>query len=147
MGVTRAQDEVIAAAPLAVVFATLLDYEQMPDWHGAVSATRVLERDAHGRGTRVEFHIDVKVKKLRYVNAYTYDEPHAIDVALVEGDVKSIAASYRFTDLGDGRTRIWHEVAVDPGVFVPAPVKRFLTGHMLKDNLNHLRSRAEDLHA
>jgi ribosome-associated toxin RatA of RatAB toxin-antitoxin module len=147
MGVTRAQDEVVADAPPGAVWTAVLDYEQMPQWHGLVSATQVLERDAQGRGTRVEFHIDVKVKKLRYVNAYSYDAPDAIDVTLVEGDLKSVEAKYRFTALGDDRTRIRHEVAVDPGMFVPAPVKRFLTDHMLKDNLNHLRSRAEELHA
>lgn len=146
MGVTTASDEVVIDAPQATVFAALTDYDGMPDWHGAVSAITVLERDAKGRATQVEFHIDLKIRKLRYVNAYAYDAPHAIDVTMVEGDIKSIAAQYRLHDLGDGRTRLWHEVAVDPGVFVPGPVKSLLTGRMLRDNLNAMKSRAEELH-
>jgi uncharacterized protein YndB with AHSA1/START domain len=147
MGVTTARDEVVVDAPPQVVFAALTDYEGMPEWHGAVSATIVRERDADGRGTEVEYHLDLKIRTLRYVNAYSYDAPRAIDVTMVEGDIKSVAAQYRLEDLGDGRTRLWHEVSVDPGMFVPGPVKNLLTGRMLKDNLNAMKARAEELHA
>ncbi len=145
MGVTTASDEVIVDASPQAVFAALIDYEGMPAWHGAVSATTVRERDDEGRGTEVEYELDLKIRTLRYVNAYSYDAPHAIDVTMVEGDIKSVAAQYRLRDLGDGRTRLWHEVSVDPGMFVPGPIKNLLTGRMLRENLNAMKTRAEEL--
>jgi ribosome-associated toxin RatA of RatAB toxin-antitoxin module len=146
MGVTRADEEIVIDAPPPAVFATITDFERIPEWQKAVVATRVLERDSDGLGTRIEFHIDVKVRRLRYVNDYSYDEPHGFDVRLVEGDLKDIDATYRFDDLGDGRTHVRHALAVDPGIFVPGPIKTMLTGRMLRDVLTELKTRVEELH-
>jgi ribosome-associated toxin RatA of RatAB toxin-antitoxin module len=145
MGVTRTEGEIVIDAPVEVVFGAITDYGAIPEWQSTVVSTEVLERDAEGRGTKVAFVIDIKVKKLRYTNAYTYDAPTAIDVEMIEGDIKSSAAKYRFTDAGDGRTNVWHEVAVDPGMFVPGPIKKMLTGEMLKGTLKDLKARAESL--
>jgi ribosome-associated toxin RatA of RatAB toxin-antitoxin module len=145
MGVTRAEDEIVVDARPEIVFGAITDYDSIPDWQSAVAATSVLERDADGRGSKVEFVIDLKIKKLRYINAYSYDPPHSIEVHMVEGDLKASDSKYRFEDLGDGRTRVWHETAVDPGMFVPGPIKKMLTEQTLRENLKELKARAEAL--
>ena len=49
----------IDAGP-AECFAALTDYERLPEWQRAVRSARVLERDAKGRGSVVEYEVDAR---------------------------------------------------------------------------------------
>src|SRR5919202_178109 len=59
------QSAEIAASP-EDCYAALTDFDHLPDWQGAVREARVLERDADGRGSVVEYVVDAKVKTVRY---------------------------------------------------------------------------------
>jgi len=56
-------------------FDALTDFERLPAWQGAVRSVRVLERDAQGRGTVVEYEVDAKLKRVRYRLRQVYDRP------------------------------------------------------------------------
>lgn len=129
---------------MEVVYGALLDYEGMPDWYSMVEATRVLERDSEGRGLEVEFIVDLRVRRVRYVNRYTY-APSRIGVSLAEGDMKAIDAEYTFKALGDGRSRVTQELAIDPGRFVPGPIKNIVASQMTTMSMRDLKKRAEYL--
>jgi len=73
MSVMRGEAKMVIAAPIERVYDTLIDYDAIPNWQSAVESTRVIEHDPDGRGLVVEFRVDIKVKKLRYVNRYTYE--------------------------------------------------------------------------
>jgi len=55
----------VAASPQEC-FDALTDYDRLPDWQGAVRDVRVLERDAAGRGSVVEYEVDARFKTVRY---------------------------------------------------------------------------------
>ena len=59
-------------------------------------------RDGDGRGTLVEFVIDARLREVRYVLRYAFDEPHAIRWDYVEGDVRSVDGDFTFETVDGG---------------------------------------------
>jgi ribosome-associated toxin RatA of RatAB toxin-antitoxin module len=133
--------ETIAASPQAC-FDALLEFETYSDWQSGVRSCRVLERDAAGRGSLIETSIDAKLRTVRYVLRYNYDEPRRIWWDYVEGDVKSIEGAYTL-DVLDGGTRATYEVGVDVGFFVPGPIRKLLGETMLRRSVRELKERVE----
>lgn len=134
---------VIEAEP-AVCFDEITDYETFPEWQAAVKEVDVLSRDADGRGRDVRFAIDAKVRQVHYTLRYSYEPPHLITWEYVEGDVKSVTGEYTFEDQGDGTTRATYSLDIDPGVWLPGPVKRMLTEQVMKRSVEDLKRRVEN---
>lgn len=144
MGAHRAQHcECIAATPQAC-FDAITDFETYPQWQSAVRECRVLDREKDG-ATLVETVIDARVRQVRYVLRYHAQAPGRLWWDYVEGDVKSIAGGYDFDDAGDGATHATYRVAIDPGRFVPGPVRRLLAGPVMRTSVRELRQRVESL--
>ena len=104
------------------------------------------ERDAEGRGSLVETVIDARVRRIRYVLAYTYDPPHHVAWDLVEGDPKSVDGEYTFEPAGHG-TFVTYRLAVDIGRIgrlVPGDVKRKATEHLMRSSVEELKARVEE---
>jgi ribosome-associated toxin RatA of RatAB toxin-antitoxin module len=131
----------IAASP-EECFAALTDYEHLPQWQGAVKRVSVLERDEQGRGTVVEYEVDAKVKTVKYRLRQVYDEPRRLGSEYLGGDFKRFSGEWRFEDIGDDCTHVELELDIDPGRFVPGPVKsairEFVMTRALKDLKAHL---------
>jgi uncharacterized membrane protein len=122
-------------------FAALLEYETFPDWQRAVKSVEVLSRDDEGRGREVEFHIDAKVKQVRYVLRYSYEPPGWIGWEYVEGDVKDVAGEFVLDQADDGVTLATYRVELDPGVWMPGPIKKILTDQVMKGAVDDLARR------
>ena len=122
-------------------FTSLLDYESFPDWQRAVKSVEVLSRDDEGRGREVEFHIDAKVKQVRYVLRYSYEPPGWIGWEYVEGDVKDVAGEFVLDQADDGVTLATYRIELDPGVWMPGPIKKILTDQVMKGAVDDLARR------
>ena len=145
MGVDRAERTIEIGAPPAACFDAVIDFESYPAWQSLVEDTRVLERDAEGRGTVVETVVEARIRTFRYVLRYAYDEPTHITWDLVEGDVRSLDGEYVFEPSG-GKTVATYRLAVDLGRFgrmVPGEMKRKATEHLMKTTISELKSRVE----
>ena len=137
----RAEHSAEITAAREVCFAALLEYETFPDWQRAVKATTVLDRDDEGRGRDVEFTIDARVKQVRYVLRYSYDAPRWIGWEYVEGDVKDVGGEFLLDQADDGVTLATYRIALDPGVWLPGPIKKVLTDQVMKGAVDDLRRR------
>jgi uncharacterized membrane protein len=124
-------------------FAALLEYETFPDWQRAVKSVEVLSHDPEGRGRDVEFHIDAKVKQVRYVLRYSYEPPGWIGWEYVEGDVKDVGGEFVLEQADDGVTLATYRVELDPGVWLPGPLKKVLTDQVMKGAVEDLKKRVE----
>ena len=131
------------AAPPERCYALLTDYERLPSWQGAVRAARVLERDAQGRGSVVEYEVDAKVKTVRYRLRQVYDEPRRLASEYLGGDFRDFSGEWRFAPAGDGRTHAELDLRIDPGRFVPGPVRRAIGDAVMKRALSDLKREAE----
>lgn len=140
MGVTVSEhSEVIAGTP-ADCMAALLDFGSYPEWQSAVKSADVLD----GSGSPVvEFRIDAKLRTVRYVLRYHPEPPGRLWWEYVEGDVNSVAGEYRLEDLGGGSTRATYHLEIDPGRFVPGPLRRILTEGVMRLSVRELKARVE----
>jgi ribosome-associated toxin RatA of RatAB toxin-antitoxin module len=145
MGVDHAERTVEIAAPPSACFEAVVDFESYPAWQSVVRETRVLERDASGRGTVVETEVDARIRTFKYVLRYEYDEPTRVTWSLVEGDVRSVDGSYVFEPAG-GSTMATYALAVDLGRYgrmIPGEMKRKATEHLMSTTLSELKERVE----
>jgi ribosome-associated toxin RatA of RatAB toxin-antitoxin module len=130
-------------APPERCFALMTDYERMPSWQGAVRSTRVLERDEQGRGSVVAYEVDAKLKVVRYRLRQVYDEPHRLSSEYLGGDFRDFSGEWRFLPAGAGRTHVELDLDIDPGRFVPGPVRGAISDAVMKRALRDLKREAE----
>jgi ribosome-associated toxin RatA of RatAB toxin-antitoxin module len=125
-------------------FDAITDYSTFPEWQTAVKQVHVLSTDEAGRGQDVRFEIDAKVRQVAYTLRYSYQEPHLITWDYVDGDVKSVDGEFEFEDQGDGSTLATYSLTIDPGVWLPGPVKKMLTDQVMKRSVEDLKRRVEN---
>lgn len=140
----QATEHIRVAADPDRCFAVALDFERYPDWARDVKSVRVVETDAEGRGSKVEYRAAAMGRSIRYVLAYDFSEaPHAFSWKLVEGDmVRRLDGSYRF-DGSDGATDVTYELTVDLTIPLPGLVKRKAAGLITGTALKELKRRVE----
>jgi uncharacterized membrane protein len=139
----RAERQIeIDAAPKAC-FDAITDYESFPDWQRAVKDVEVLSRDGRGRGKQVAFEIDVKLRTVRYTLDYSYEEPHHVSWAYVDGDPQDVDGELVLEDSGDGVTLATYSLRIDPGMWLPGPVVSLLNEQVMRGALEDLKARVE----
>jgi carbon monoxide dehydrogenase subunit G len=102
-------------APLERVWALVADVERAPDWQGGLKEMSVLERDGEGRAVLCESQSDAKVRTIKSIVRFTYDDPDRLSWRQEKGELKSVDGSWDLVDLGDGRTRATYSIEVDLG--------------------------------
>jgi len=130
------------AAPPQRCFDLLTDFERLPQWQEAVKSVRVLERDEQGRGSLVEFEVDARVKTVRYRLRQVYDPPERLGSEYAGGDFRDLSGEWRFIPVdGGARTRVELDLRIDPGRFVPGPLRGAISDAVMKRSLRDLEAR------
>jgi len=115
----------------------------VPHWQGSVRSARVLERDAAGRGSVVEFEVDARVRTVRYRLRQVHDPPHRLASEYLGGDFRAFAGEWRFEPLPGVRTRAHLDLAIDPGRFVPRPIRALISEAVMVRALADLKTHVE----
>jgi uncharacterized membrane protein len=137
------KDSIDVKATAAEVFEVATDFEAYPDWNANIKKVEVKDTDSEGRGTKVWYQVDAKVKTVTYTLGYDYsDAPRSFSWDLLDGDVKELRGSYKFDEFGDV-TEVEYETAVDPGFPVPKLVKRQAQRAIVRGALEDLKKRVE----
>jgi len=143
VGATRAERQIVVQGTPQQCFEALLDFESYPDWQEAVKDCRVESRDGKGRGQRVWFEIDAKVKLISYTLDYSYEEPHMIAWEFVAGDVRDVDGELVLEDRGDGTTLATYGLRIEPGACVPGKIASFLNDQVMQRSVEDLKARVE----
>jgi ribosome-associated toxin RatA of RatAB toxin-antitoxin module len=114
-------------APAQACFDALTDVERLPEWQRAVCAVEVLERDADGRAAVVAYEVDARFRRVRYRLRQTYDPPRTVRSEYVVGDFRDFSGEWRFVPVEDARTRVELDLDIDPGRFVPGPLRGLIS--------------------
>lgn len=140
----EAHERIAVAAAPARLFEIATDYERYPEWARDVKQVEILERDAEGRGSRVEYRVAGLGKSIRYVLEYDYAEaPGAFSWHFVEGDwLRQLDGRYGFEADGDG-TRVTYDLVVDVSAPLPGLVKRRAASMIMGTALRELKKEAE----
>jgi len=144
MGARSAERQIQVQASPRDCFAALTDFESYPEWQDAVKECEVRSRDAKGRGRRVSFVIDAKVRAVAYTLDYSYEEPHLITWEFVEGDVREIEGEFVLEDRGDGTTLATYGLRIEAGVWMPGKMKTVLSDQVMQRSVEDLKARVED---
>ena len=125
------------------------DIESAPRWQGTLEEVEVLDRDADKRAKLVETVSDAKVKKAKAVLRFSYDPPNGVSWVQEKGDTKSLVGSWRFEELGAGRTRATYELRADPGrmlgMLLRGPVEGKVKEHLTRSAAEGLKQEAESI--
>ena len=124
-------------------FATITRFEQYPEWFSAVERTTVLQRYRNGLAKQVEFHVDMKVKTVRYVLEYAYDKPSQLTWHAVDGDVEGIEGAYLFEKVNTKCTRVTCRQAVALGFWLPGVIRKFAERQALQQSVLEFKTAAE----
>ncbi len=139
-----ASERIRVEAPADRCWDVAVDFESYPEWVRDVKEAHVLERDADGRGKRVEYRAAALGKSVRYVLDYDYSEaPAAFSWKFVEGDMlRRLDGSYRFESEG-ASTRVHYDLAVELAVPLPGLLKRRAAGLIMGSALKELKKQVE----
>ncbi len=130
-------------ASVAQCFAIITDFERYPDWFSTVNRTKVLSRHTSRLAKRVEFHVDMKIKTVRYVLEYEYDKPTRLTWKAVEGDIEAIEGSYDLEKRKPNLTQVTCRQAVALGFWVPGPIRSLIERQALRQSVLEFKAAAE----
>ena len=102
-------------APAAVCFELVCDTPRTPQWHQAITAVEVLDRDADGRTSLVRTKVDALVVGVEVILRLSYEEPRIVHMSRESGDLRDLAVTWTFEEVGEGLTRAGFETEFDPG--------------------------------
>ena len=135
-------------APIEEVFEVAADVEGSPRWQPEIKLADVRERDAEGRQVLVHTETDAKVRTVGSDLRFSYEEPVGLSWVQESGDLKSVEGSWRFEDLGEGRTRATYSMSVDLGrmlgMVIRGPLVGVLRGQLVETMPNKLKAFVED---
>ena len=134
-------------APLEHVWAIVEDVEDAPNWQGGLKGLHPIERDGDKRPTLCESESDGKVRTIKSIVRFTYDEPTTLRWHQEKGDLKSVDGSWQLEDLGGGRTRATYALDVDLGrvlgMVIRGPLVDLLRDMLAGARAGELKKRAE----
>jgi len=142
-----ARQEAIIAAPVADLWAVLVDFDRYPTWARDLKQVEVLELDAEGRGVEVLYRAAAMGRSTTYVLRYDYaDAPNRLPWRLVRGDImRRLDGAYTLTAVaGDpSKTDVLYELEVDLVIPLPGFVKHRAEHKIMHTALRELKSFAE----
>lgn len=137
------KDSIDVSATAEEIFEVVTDFEAYPDWNANIKETKVEETDGEGRGSKVWFKVDAKVRTVAYTLEYDYSAaPEALSWTLAEGDIKKLDGKYEFDEFDDV-TEVRYEMSIDPGFPVPGFLKKQAEKQIVSGALKDLKKRVE----
>ncbi len=134
-------------SPIERCYEIASDIANAPEWQGSLKEVDVIERDGERRAALVETESDAKVKTVKSLLRFSYEEPTAIRWVQEKGDTKSLTGSWTFEDLGGGRTRATYSLDADPGrmlgLLLRGPAEGKVRDFLLGDAAAGLKQKAE----
>src|SRR5918994_3706573 len=105
MGLIKGERSVEIDAPIERCFEIAADIQNAPEWQGSLKDVDVIERDGDRRALLVETESDAKVKTVKSVLRFSYEEPTAIRWVQEKGETKSLTGAWTFAGLRGGPPR------------------------------------------
>jgi ribosome-associated toxin RatA of RatAB toxin-antitoxin module len=147
MGNLGGSKSIEVEASIAACWAIAADVASAPEWQKGLEDMRVLDRDAEGRPSRCETTSDAKVRMVKTIVRFSYEEPTRVAWAQEKGDLKRLDGAWVLEDLGGDRTRVTYTLDGDPGrvlgLLLRGPVEGKVTDVMVNGRPAEFKARAE----
>ncbi|HYG66421.1 MAG TPA: SRPBCC family protein [Anaeromyxobacteraceae bacterium] len=138
--------EVVIDAPIDRVYDVIVDYARYPEFVPGIRACRVVSTTPE---KRVEYELDLGVKRLRYTLRHVEERPRKVSWSLVDGELMKVSSgSWELTAEGEKtRARYAVEVRIAKPPLVPQAVVDRMSDELnrvaLPRNLAAFKTRAE----
>jgi coenzyme Q-binding protein COQ10 len=138
--------EVIVDAPIERLYDVIVDYARYPEFVPGIRGCRVVSTDPE---KRVEYELDLGVKRLRYTLRHVEERPRKVTWSLVSGEMMKVSnGSWELTPEGEKtRARYSVEVRIAKPPLVPQVVVDKMSDELnkvaLPRNLAAFKARAE----
>lgn len=138
----------VCRCDIDAVWSVLTNHAPFPEFVPRVAAMEISNRGPNGE--RALQTIDATIATVKYALDYSWDLPtRHIDFHLVEEvphDLKSVRGSWQLWPLDHGAaTLIDYQSAVDTGRQIPGFIRDYLADRGVKDTMDAVRKRAEQL--
>lgn len=134
-------------ASIEACWAVVEDVATAPDWQDGLNAMDVRERGDDGRVILAESTSDAKVREVRSLVRFTYEEPDRVSWRQEKGDLKKLDGAWELESLGPDRTRATYRLDGDPGrvlgMLVRGPVEGRLREVLVGGRPDELKRRVE----
>lgn len=134
-------------APIEACWALAVDVESAPEWQSGLEGMTVLDTDEAGRPTKCETSSDIKVRVVKTIVRFTYQEPNRVSWSQEKGDLKSLDGAWELEDLGGGRTKVTYTLDGDPGrvlgMLIRGPVEDKVRDVMVNARPGEFKARVE----
>jgi ribosome-associated toxin RatA of RatAB toxin-antitoxin module len=129
------------------VWAVVGDVAAYPEWMSFVKQAEIIETDDRGRPVLVASDNDARVKTVRVVLRYAYDDGRAVSWHSESGDVRALDGILEVAPAGPGRSRVTYRLSVDPGrrlgLLLRGPIVDQVRERILGGTLTDLRTRLD----
>ena len=143
----KARETTVINASVQHCFDALVDFERYPEWVGDLKQALVVETDADGRASVVEFRAAAMGRSTTYQLRYDYTgAPNRLAWVLEAGDLeRELDGAYhlRESDEDPAGTELVYELSIDLVLPIPGFVKRRAEARILKSALADLKARIE----
>ncbi len=134
----------LKASP-ALAWQTLTDYDRLADFVPGIVRSRVIAR--HGENTVVEQSGTARLLLFSYpieVTVETHAQPpHAIEVRLLNGNLRRLEGAYRIEPLADGRLVLRWSGLIEPDLALPPLIGEFLMRASVEEQFNGMVGEIE----
>lgn len=133
--------QAMAVLPVSrpAAYELLVDYPTFADWMRSVAEITTVTW-LEPQTAVVGYRVPALVRDVHYALRRTHEPPRRVHWELDGGDLRAVYGAYDFYEIGPEQTLVRFWTLVDPGVWVPAFVKR----HFSKRGLDEL---VEDIQA
>ena len=137
-------ERMIVRATPAECFDVLTAFEDYPDWSADIKVVKILERDEHGRGTKVSFRAAAFGRSTSLTLVYDYSQaPRQFSWVQEDGDLtRCYNGAYSFEASGE-ETEVTYRLTVELKVPLPGFVKRRAESRLVTGALRELKMRVE----
>lgn len=151
MGNLGGSQSIEVDAPIMACWALAADVARAPEWQQGLDGMEVLDRDADGRPARCESTSNTKVRKIKTILRFAYEEPTRVSWTQEKGDLKTLSGAWELEDLGGDRTQVTYRLDADPGrvlgMLLRGPVEGRLREVMVDGRPAEFKARVKESRA
>ena len=124
----------------------MAEYERYQEWASGVKKAKILERYPDGRGKLVEFEYNIFVRKVRYLNDYTYDDENTTLMWKSGGGDEELVnnvGSYTFFQRGENRTSATFKAEVTVAIVPSKRIVDYFTTVLIRKEMRNFKKFVE----
>ena len=89
--------------------------------------------------------MDARIRRVRYRLRQEYEPPRVVRSAYLGGDFRDFSGEWRFRPMGGdpAQTRVELDLDIDPGRFVPRPLRALISDAVMGRALDDLKRHVE----